>query len=209
MNNKAYQHPLIIRCTHWLNVVALGIMITSGLRIYNASPIWSFTIPHAFTLGGWLAGARQWHFFGMWLFVFNGLVWFLYNILSAHGRRTTLFFPKDFSGLLPMVRYYLRIDKKHPSYVKYNALQKFAYTVVPLAAVGVILSGMAIYWPVQLNFIAILFGNYDIARVWHFVFMSTLVLFFLGHLGMVALAGWNNFVSMITGWKKVSESPHA
>ena len=68
---------------------------------------------------------------------------------------------------------------------------------------------MAIYWPVQFNFIAILFGNYDIARVWHFIFMVILILFFLGHLGMVALAGWNNFVSMITGWKKVSESSRA
>ena len=110
ISGKEYQHPFVIRCTHWINTLALCIMVTSGWKIYNASPIWDFTIPSVFTFGGWLAGARQWHFFGMWLFAVNGLVWFLYNILSRHGRQTTLFAGKDLRGVFPMIRFYLRID---------------------------------------------------------------------------------------------------
>ncbi len=205
MIRKEFQHPFIIRCTHWVNVIALAIMVTSGLRIYNASPIWSFQIPAAFTFGGWLAGARQWHFFAMWLFAVNGVVWILYNIISKHGRMTTLFRTQDFSGLGPMILYYLRIQKVHPPVKKYNALQKLAYTTIPLAALGVILSGVAIYWPVQFQFVTRLFGSYDVARVWHFVCMSVLVLFFVGHLFMVVVSGWSNFLSIITGWKKAAE----
>jgi thiosulfate reductase cytochrome b subunit len=199
------QHPLVIRVTHWVNFIALGIMVLSGLRIYNASPIWAFKIPPAFTFGGWLAGARQWHFLSMWLFLINGVIWFLYNIVSRHGRKTTLFSPaRDSGGLLPMIQYYLRIRKEHPPVVKYNSLQKAAYTSVPALAAGAVLSGIAIYWPVQFSFITQIFGNYDSARVWHFIFMSALVLFFMGHLFMVAISGWSNFLSIITGWKKVT-----
>jgi thiosulfate reductase cytochrome b subunit len=202
--NREYQHPFIIRLTHWVNFIALGIMVLSGLRIYNASPVFGFKIPADFTLGGWLAGARMWHFFGMWLFVFNGLVWVLYNILSKHGRRTTLFRGEDISGLFPMIQYYLRVRKEHPPVTKYNALQKLAYTSMPLLALGSILTGVSIYWPVQFSFITSLFGGYDTARGWHFFFTTSFVFFFLGHLIMVTIAGWSNFVSMITGWKRTS-----
>lgn len=199
---RAYQHPFIIRATHWINFIALGVMVLSGLRIYNASPIFSFKIPAMFTLGGWLAGARQWHFFAMWLFFINGAVWILYNVLSRHGWQTTIFRPRDFGGIVPMIKYYLRIDKQHPPVKKYNALQKAAYTTIPVAAIGVILTGMAIYWPVQFQGITALFGNYDTARMWHFIFMAALVIFFFGHVFMVLISGWSNFVSIITGWKK-------
>ncbi len=205
MNGAAreYQHPFIIRFTHWLNFIALGIMVLSGLRIYNASPIWeAIRFPAWMTLGGWLAGARQWHFFGMWLFAANGLIWVVYNIASRHGRRTTLFRATDFPGVFPMIQYYLRIRKEHPPVKKYNALQKGAYTTVPLLALGAVLTGVAIYWPVQFSPVTSLFGGYDTARLWHFIFMAALVLFFGGHILMVVIAGWSNFVSIITGWKK-------
>ena len=199
---KEYQHPLLIRVTHWVNFLALTIMVMSGWKIYNASPLFGFTFPPILTLGGWLAGARQWHFFAMWLFGINGLVWFLYNILSRHGRQTTLFSKMDFGGILPMIKYYLRIQKEHPPTKKYNSLQKLAYTTIPLAALGVILSGIGIYWPVQFSWIAAVFSGYEGARLFHFLFMAGLVFFFFGHIFMVVLAGWSNFVSMITGWKK-------
>ncbi len=201
---KEYQHPLIIRITHWVNFIALCIMVTSGMRIYNASPIWNFEFPRALTLGGWLAGARMWHFFGMWLFALNGLVWFLYNVLSRHGRTTTLFRKVDLSGVLPMILYYLRMRKVHPPAKKYNSLQKLAYTTIPVAGLGSILTGMSLYWPVQFSRIAALFGGYDSARIVHFLFTCVLVLFFLGHMLMVLMAGWSNFVSIITGWKKTT-----
>ena len=197
-------HPLPVRIAHWLNVAAIFVMVGSGWRIYNASPIWNFDIPSVLTLGGWLAGARMWHFFGMWLFAFNGIAWGVYNILSRHGRETTLFRRADLSGIMPMIRYYLRIQKNHPPAGKYNALQKLAYTTIPLAALGSLLSGIALYWPAQLSGLASLFGGYDSARVWHFACMAFLVLFFFGHLLMVVIAGWANFVSIITGWKKIS-----
>ena len=207
MNNrrKEYQHPLVIRATHWINVIALGIMVTSGLRIYNASPLWGFSIPGALTLGGWLAGARMWHFFGMWLFAANGIVWLAYNIMSRHGRLTTLFRAKDARGVIPMILFYAGIRKEHPPAAKYNPLQKLAYTAIPAVALGSILSGMAIYWPFQFGAVARLFGGYDAARVWHFIFMGALVLFLGGHLLMVIIAGWWNFLSIITGWKRTTE----
>jgi formate dehydrogenase gamma subunit len=203
---KEYQHPLIIRITHWINFIALGIMVLSGFRIYNASPIFDFYIPRNFTFGGWLGGARNWHFFSMWIFFINGFVWVLYNLLTKHGWRTTIFSKSDISGLFPMIKYYLRIQKEHPPVKKYNSLQKLAYTTIPFVALGAILSGIAIYWPVQFNNIASFFGGYDLARVWHFIFTILLVLFFFGHIFMVILYGWNNFMSIITGWKKYSLS---
>jgi thiosulfate reductase cytochrome b subunit len=204
-HNKEYHHPLIIRCTHWVNFIALAIMVTSGLRIYNASPLWDFYFPGNLTLGGWLAGARMWHFFGMWLFFINGTVWFLYNLLSKHGWHTTIFRKADLPGILPMIKYYLRVRKQHPPVKKYNALQKLGYTTISFVAIGSVLSGMAIYWPVQFSRITWLFGGYDVARYWHFVFMAFIVFFFFGHLLMVVIAGWWNFVSIITGWKRVEE----
>ncbi len=201
---REYQHPLVIRLTHWLNFAALGIMVSSGLRIYNASPIWDFTMPAPFTLGGWLAGARMWHFFGMWLFFLNGLAWVAYNLISSHGRQTTIFHRADVPGLLPMIKFYLRIKKDHPPTRKYNSLQKITYTCIPLLALGSVLSGVSIYWPVQFHSVTYLFGGYDVARVWHFLFTAAFVFFFFGHIFMVTISGWQNFVSMITGWKSLS-----
>jgi Ni/Fe-hydrogenase b-type cytochrome subunit len=205
-SKKERQHPLIIRITHWLNAVALFIMVTSGLRIYNASPIWNFTIPAELTLGGWLGGARQWHFFAMWILAINGVIYVVYNIAARHGRQTTLFSKSDVNGVLPMIQYYLRIRREHPPQAKYNPLQKLAYTSIPLLGVGSIVSGIAIYWPVQFSGVTSLMGGYEGARIVHFICTAAFVLFTAGHLFMVSIAGWSNFFSMITGWKKV-ESP--
>jgi thiosulfate reductase cytochrome b subunit len=130
-----------------------------------------------------------------------------YNILSRHGRRTTLFSTSDVPGMFPMILYYLRIRKDHPPVRKYNPLQKAAYTAVPLIAAGALASGISIYWPVQCSVVASFFGGYDAARIWHFIFMAALVLFFGGHILMVIIAGWSNFVSIITGWKNPPASP--
>lgn len=199
MKSSILVHPFIIRLTHWLNVAALYIMVASGLRIYNASPLFNFAFPEWATLGGWLAGARQWHFFAMWLFVFNGVVWLLYNIASRHGRKTTIFRWRDTSGVWPMIQYYLRLKKEPPLSGKYNALQKLAYTTLPLVALMAVLSGLGIYWPVQLQEITSIFGDYEGARHWHFYAMSALVLFAAMHLILVISSGWYNFLSMITG----------
>jgi thiosulfate reductase cytochrome b subunit len=197
------EHPFFIRVSHWINAAALGIMVTSGLRIYNASPIWEFTVPGAVTLGGWLAGARQWHFFGMWVLTINGVAYVAYNLVTRHGRETTLFGKRDVRALRPMILYYLRLRAEKPATGKYNALQKLAYTIIPLCGAGSILSGIAIYWPVQFSGVASVLGGYESARVVHFVCSTGFIFFTAGHLLMVTLAGWWNFLSMITGWKRV------
>ena len=106
-----------------------------------------------------------------------------------------------------MIAYYLRLRNDHPLSGKYNALQKLAYTSIAFVALGVIVSGMSIYWPVQFGVITSWFGGYDKARVWHFLFTLALVGFLAGHLFMVAISGWNNFFSMITGWKRTGDGP--
>lgn len=141
----------------------------------------------------------------MWLFFVNGSVWFLYNLLSKHGWRTTIFRRADLPGLIPMIQYYLRVRKQHPVVKKYNSPQKLAYKSIPFAGGGSILTGVAIYWPTQFNCITWFFGGYDTARTWHFLLMAVLVAFFFGHIVMVVIAGWWNFVSIISGWKQVED----
>jgi len=207
MGQKAFFHPIVIRVTHWVNFFALLIMATSGLRIYNASPIFGdWRLPTLFEYGG-LAYARQWHFFAMWVFFINGAIWLFYNLLTRHGRKTTLFGAKDVKGVLPMIKYYLRIQKEHPAFRKYNSLQKLAYTSVGFLGIGLIASGMSIYWPVQFGWIRAIFGGYDSARIFHFLFMASVVSFFGGHILMVVIAGWSNFLSIFTGYGK--EGPAA
>lgn len=199
MRSKVKLHPVLVRITHWINVAALYIMVASGLRIYNASPFFDWAFPDWMTLGGWLAGGRQWHFFGMWLFAFNGVTWLTYSILRKRSRTTTFFTPQDRTGVLPMVRYYLKRQKEPPEYYKYNALQKLGYTTLPVIALIAIASGLSIYWPVQLSWLTSIFGGYDAARVWHFCAMAFLTLFVIAHVILVASAGWATFFSMITG----------
>jgi Ni/Fe-hydrogenase b-type cytochrome subunit len=204
-SGKEFVHPLIVRITHWLNFIALAIMVASGLRIFNASPLFDYKFPHWVLLGGWLGGARLWHFAAMWIFFFNGVIAVTYNAFSKHGRETTIFRKRDIPGLLPMIKYYLHLQKDHPKYEKYNSLQKLAYTSVPFLAIGVTLSGAVMYLPVQLGPLTWLIGGYEFARWLHFFFMAALVFFFLGHLFMVIISGWQNFWSMISGWKKLSD----
>ena len=197
---KERQHPLIIRVTHWLNAVALAIMVTSGLRIYNASPIWDFRIPADLTLGGWLGGARQWHFFAMWILAINGVVYVVYNIATRHGRRTTLFNTGDISGVLPMIKYYLRIKKEHPPQAKYNPLQKLAYTgVIGLGALAV-LTGFAVYKPTQLAWLTTLLGGFQAARYWHFWIVWLFVGFTISHVILVFAVDPASLRAMLTGW---------
>ena len=199
---KEYLHPLIVRITHWVNFGILVIMVASGLRIFNASPLFDYKFPAWITLGGWLGGARLWHFAAMWIFFFNGVIAVIYNIVSRHGRETTIFRKRDIRGVLPMIKYYLRLEKKHPPQEKYNALQKLAYSSTPFLALGVTLSGLVMYLPVQLAPLTWLLGGYDFARWLHFCFMAALVFFFGGHIFMVSISGWGNFWSMISGWRK-------
>ncbi|MGA8775665.1 MAG: cytochrome b/b6 domain-containing protein [Terriglobales bacterium] len=208
----AYEHPLAIRVTHWINAVCVFVLVTSGLRIFRAFPSFGpkipeqdlIDIPKAITLGGWLGGALQWHFTFMWLFAASGAVYLSYQLLSGHYR-TVLFTPKDIPGVWPMVRHYFLFGPKPPVTGQYNPLQKLAYTSTVGFGILSFLTGLVLYKPDQFSWLAFLFGGFHLTRIWHFVSMCGFVAFVPGHLIMVALHGWSNFYSMLAGWKREPE----
>jgi thiosulfate reductase cytochrome b subunit len=197
MTNWVKVHPLVVRITHWINALAILVMVASGWRIYNAAPLFeSFTFPDALTLGGWLAGALQWHFAAMWLLALNGLVYAVYGIVSGHFRRKLL--PISPSAVLRDMSQALRGRLAHHDLSVYNAAQRAAYLVLILALVVLILSGLAIWKPVQLQELAALMGGYEGARLLHFFAMSLVVFIVVVHVVMVALVP-RTFPTMITG----------
>jgi thiosulfate reductase cytochrome b subunit len=189
-------HPLLVRATHWVNALAIVVMVMSGWKIYNASPLFDFAFPDALTLGGWLAGALQWHFAAMWVLVLNGMLYLAYGVVSGHLRRRML--PISPRALIADVAKALRGRLAHDDLSVYNAAQKAAYLVAILLAIGLVLSGLAIWKPVQLYALASLMGDYEGARLLHFFCMAGLVLFVLVHVAMVILVP-KTFLTMITG----------
>lgn len=194
-------HPLLVRITHWVNVVAMLIMIASGWRIYNASPLFDFKFPRDLTLGGWLAGALQWHFAAMWLLALNGLVYLSYGILSRHFKAS--FLPLTLQSVWREFRSALRGRVAHELGV-YNAVQRAAYIGVIGVIIALVLSGLAIWKPVQFQELAALMGGYEGARVVHFVAMTLVALFIVVHVAMVALVP-RTLLPMLTGYAKRPE----
>lgn len=189
-------HPLVVRITHWINVLAVLIMLTSGWQIYNASPLFPFSFPAAITLGGWLAGALQWHFAAMWLLALNGLVYVVYGVVSGHFRRKLL--PISPRGLLRDIAQALRGRLAHEDLSVYNAAQRAAYVALILMLAVLVASGLAIWKPVQLYWLASLMGDYEGARLLHFFAMAGVVFVVVVHVVMVALVP-RTFPTMITG----------
>ncbi len=188
-------HPLAIRITHWINVFAMLIMVTSGWRIYNASPIFDFKFPRDLTLGGWLGGALQWHFAAMWILVINGLIYVAYGVISRHFKAN--FLPLTLRSVWLEFSNALRGKIKHELGV-YNAVQRAAYLGVLGVLIVLVLSGVAIWKPVQFHWLAALMGDFEGARVVHFVAMALVVLFVIVHVVMVALVP-RTLLPMFTG----------
>jgi len=189
-------HPLVVRITHWVNVLAVLIMITSGWAIYNASPLFGFSFPDGITLGGWLAGALLWHFAGMWLFALNGVVYLLYGIFSGHFRRKLL--PVSPRAVLHDIGQAVRGHLAHEDLSVYNAAQRAAYLALIFFLVLLIATGLAIWKPVQLYWLASLMGDYEGARYLHFFAMSAVAVIVFVHVVMVVLVP-RTFPTMITG----------
>ena len=190
MNYARIRHatiqPAWVRISHWVNALAVTLMVMSGWQIYNASPIFAgLRFPAAITLGGWLGGALQWHFAIMWMLVANFAVYVALNVASGRLQRKLL--PLSMRSLMSDLAAALRGKLGHDDLAHYNAVQKFAYLVVIVDIVLVILSGLAIWKSVQFPLLRTLMGGYDNARVVHFVGMSVLVGFFVVHVVMVAL----------------------
>jgi len=178
--------PVWVRVTHWINALAVVLMVMSGWQVYDASPIFAaLQFPPAVTLGGWLGGALLWHFAVMWLLVANFLVYLGLNIASGRLRRKLL--PLSIRSLAADTLAALRGRLTHGDRSRYNAIQKLAYLVVIVDIALLVLSGLAIWKSVQFPLLRTLMGGYDNARVVHFVCMSVLVAFFAVHVVMVAL----------------------
>jgi thiosulfate reductase cytochrome b subunit len=207
------RHHGLVRLAHWLNAIFLVGMIASGLQIYAAFPHFGprgapYPVPNPWAgesfpewarLGGWLAGGLNWHFTLAWPFVITGVVYLGFLIFTGEWR-SLLFRPRDVRPAIDMQRYYLRLSREHPPQGKHNALQKAAYTgIVILGAISV-LSGFAIYKPVQLSWLTALFGGYELARYWHFVTVWVFVGFTLLHVALVFLVDPASLRAMITGW---------
>jgi thiosulfate reductase cytochrome b subunit len=178
-------HPAYVRITHWINAVAILAMIGSGWQIYNASPLFAFEFPKTITLGGWLAGGLLWHFAAMWLLVANGVVYVLLGLATGRFRRKWLpLRPADFMRDL---RAALAGRLAHDDLAVYNAVQKALYIGVMLAGLVSIASGLAIWKPVQLRALTVLFGGYEPARLVHFFAMTAIVAFLAVHIVMAAI----------------------
>ncbi|MGF6702268.1 thiosulfate reductase cytochrome b subunit [Paraburkholderia sp. MM5496-R1] len=178
--------PGWVRITHWINAVAVVLMVMSGWQIYDASPIFpAIEFPPSITLGGWLAGALQWHFAVVWLLVANFIVYLALNLATGRFRRKLL--PVRPKQLVVDLLAALSGRLKHDDLAHYNSVQKLAYLVVIADILLIVLSGLAIWKSVQFPLLRTLMGGYDNARVVHFMCMSVLVAFFVIHLAMVAL----------------------
>ena len=187
-------HPWPLRLTHWLNVAAMVMMLGSGWQIYDASPLFGFSFPPLLTIGGWLGAAIAWHLAFMWLLVANGLVYFIWGAASGHFSK---FWPLSAAGVWRETWAALRFRLPHQRGV-YNATQRLLYIGVLFAGLVIVISGLAIWKPVQLWPLTTLCGGYFIARYVHFFAMAAIGLFIVIHVVLV-LAVPKTLPPMITG----------
>jgi thiosulfate reductase cytochrome b subunit len=178
-------HPRWVRVTHWINALAMLMMIGSGWQIYNASPLFDFVFPRQIALGNWLAGALLWHFAAMWLLVINGIVYLTLGILTGRFRRKLFpIYPRDvFHDLFAALRGRL----SHEDLSVYNAVQKLLYLGILLTGLVIVLSGVSIWKPVQFHALTSFFGGYDTARYVHFAAMTAIVAFLFVHVALAIL----------------------
>ena len=213
------KHPRAIRWFHWINFPILALMIWSGLLIYWANDVYrvglgSFTLVHFFpdwfykllNMPQRLAEGMAYHFLFMWIFAINGVLYVGYTLLSGEWRhlvpgRNTL------REAWQVMLYDLRLSKVHPPRRKFNGAQQIAYTSIILMGFGSLITGLAIYKPVQMGWLTTLCGGYSAARVEHFLLTIGYVGFFVVHIAQVIRAGWNNFRAMVTGYEVVDEPP--
>jgi thiosulfate reductase cytochrome b subunit len=189
-------HPIWVRLTHWINALAMLMMIGSGWQIYNASPLLPFEFPNVITLGGWLGGALLWHFAAMWLLVVNGIVYVALGLATGRFKRKLL--PISPSDVLHDIGAALRGHLSHEDLSAYNAVQKLLYVLILLDGALIVLSGLSIWKPVQFQELTALFGGYDVARYFHFAAMAAIVGFLVIHVALALLVP-KTLRAMITG----------
>jgi thiosulfate reductase cytochrome b subunit len=189
-------HPLWVRVTHWINALAMLVMIGSGWEIYNAAQLFPFTFSKSITLGGWLGGALLWHFAAMWLLVVNGIFYVTLGVVTGRFRRKLL--PIRPRELVADIGAALRFKLAHDDVAVYNAVQKLLYAGVVLCGILLVLSGLSIWKPVQFHELTTLFGGFDAARFVHFFAMAAVVAFLIVHIALALLVP-RSLRAMITG----------
>ena len=182
---KAVIHPRWVRVTHWINALAMLMMIGSGWQIYDASPLFGFEFPRQIALGNWLAGALLWHFAAMWLLVINGIVYLTLGVLSGRFRRKL--FPIRPAEVFRDLVAALRGRLSHDDLSMYNAVQRLLYVGIILTGIVIVLSGLSIWKPVQFQTLTSFFGGYDTARYVHFAAMTAIVTFLAVHVTLALL----------------------
>lgn len=196
-------HPLALRLMHWTNAVAMIIMIMSGWKIYNDEVIFGFLhFPEEIVLGIWAQHALQWHFLGMWILVLNGLAYLIYGIASGRFRRLLL--PISPSEVVREAIAALRFRLPHSDITHYNAVQKTLYVGVILVVILQVISGLAIWKPVQFSYLTALFYDFQGARLAHFIGMAAIVLFLLVHVAL-ALIVPRTILAMLTGGPRIDD----
>jgi Ni/Fe-hydrogenase b-type cytochrome subunit len=203
------QHPAVVRVCHWAFALSLLVLIGSGLEVFAAFPSFGeklpqsdlFVPPSIVRIGGWLGGALQWHFAFAWLLAAAMMLYFAYQVVSGNVRQV-LFASRDVRGVWPTARHYFLCGPKPELIETYNPLQKLAYSIALLLIVVSLVTGFALYKPVQLPWLVYGLGGFRLTRIWHFAAMCGLLAFIPGHLVMVVLHGWRNFASMWTGGKQ-------
>jgi thiosulfate reductase cytochrome b subunit len=189
-------HPAWVRVTHWINALAIVVMIGSGWQIYDAAPLFPFTFPRQIALGNWLAGALLWHFAAMWVLVVNGTVYVTLGFATGRFRRKLCpIHPREVAADLKAA---LSFKLSHDDLSRYNAVQKLLYAGVILVGVVIVLSGLSIWKPVQFQELTALFGGYDLARYVHFFAMAAIVGFLAVHVTL-ALIVPKSLRAMIAG----------
>ena len=190
-------HPLPVRIMHWINAFAMIIMIMSGWKIYNDDVIFSWLrFPDAITLGTWAQHGLQWHFFGMWIVALNGLAYLGYGLFTGRFRRKL--FPISGHELILTIRDAATFRLRHDDLTRYNAVQKLLYIGIILVGILAVLSGLALWKPVQLSELATLFYDFQTTRLVHFFCMTAIVLFLIVHVAL-ALIVPRSLVAMLTG----------
>src|SRR6185437_6573847 len=190
-------HPVWVRVCHWVNAVAILVMIGSGWQIYDASPLFtSIIFPRSIALGNWLAGALLWHFAAMWVLVINGIVYKTLGLASGRFRRKLL--PIYPSQVFADAKAALTFRLAHDDLSHYNAVQKVLYAGVILCGIVIVLSGLSIWKPVQFQELTTLFGGYDFARFVHFFAMAAIVGFLVVHVTLALLVP-KSLRAMVTG----------
>ena len=199
-------HPWPVRIMHWTNAAAMLIMITSGWKIYNDEVIFGWLhFPEAITLGKYAQHGLQWHFFGMWILAINGLVYLTYGLATGRFREKLL--PIRPSEVIATVRDALRLRLDHDDLTHYNAVQKVLYVGIILVGVVVVLSGLAIWKPIQFSELTSLFYDFQTARLVHFLCMAAIVGFLVVHVALAILVP-KSLLAMLTGGPVVKrESP--